>query len=66
MKTPALLNATQRTLDALYRKAADSWWVLRHDLDPAGQALPFGRVVYYATSEQEARRWLSRRGAAAS
>lgn len=46
------------TQDAIYRKSNDSWWVMRHDLGPDGQALPFGRIVYFATSEQEASRWI--------
>jgi len=51
------------SVDAIYRKAADSWWVLRHELDPSGQALPFGRVVYFATSETEVQQWLGQRAA---
>ncbi len=56
---PSQSAALSPELESVHQKAPDSWWVYRYDTDHGGQTLPFGRIVYYATSEQEAQQWLT-------
>ena len=39
-------------------KAENSWWVIRQEIGFDGKALPFGRVVFFARTSEEATAWV--------
>ncbi|MBR9827858.1 MAG: hypothetical protein GYB41_04320 [Oceanospirillales bacterium] len=41
--------------------AADSWWILRTDLPTHGRRSSIPRVVFFGTSEEQVKAWLSTR-----
>ncbi|MEH6814657.1 MAG: hypothetical protein V7677_19140 [Motiliproteus sp.] len=44
----------------IVRKAEYSWWVFRHLLGEQRQPLPYGTVVYFARTPQDAGDWVKR------
>ena len=49
---------TVRYSHAIEQKGEDSWWVIRQEIGFDGKELPFGRIVFFARSEEEATAWL--------
>ncbi|MCW8885588.1 MAG: hypothetical protein OQK12_10085 [Motiliproteus sp.] len=41
------------------QKGEESWWVFRSEVVLNGQTMPYGRVVFFAHSEQEALDWVA-------
>ncbi len=49
----------------LQEKGVDSWWVFRSETEADGSLSPFGRVVFFARSREQAEGWMARQQDAA-